>query len=130
MQDDGSAAAAAGIAGLFTGVFLLVWLAVVVLIIAGYWKTFEKAGKPGWAAIIPIYNLIVLAEVAGKPGWWGLLVFVPCVGFVFWFLMLLEIAKKFGQDALYAVLLFFFPYIMFPILGFGGARYNAAAAST
>jgi hypothetical protein len=33
-------------------------LLLVVVVIAGIWKTFDKAGKPGWAAIIPIYMLL------------------------------------------------------------------------
>ena len=129
MQDDGGAAAA-GAAGLFGGVFLIIWLAVIVLVIAGLWKTFEKAGKPGWAAIVPIYNLIVLAEIGGKPGWWGLLCLIPCIGIVIEILIFMEVAKRFGQDAVYGVLLFLFPFIMFPILGFGSARYNAAASTS
>ncbi|MBA4031751.1 MAG: signal peptidase I, partial [Planctomyces sp.] len=69
-QDDfgGDAGAAAGGAAAF--VILLIQLAVVVLIVAGLWKMFAKAGKPGWAAIVPIYNMIVMLEIIGRPLWW------------------------------------------------------------
>ena len=51
-------------------VFLfIIELLVIVLVIAGMWKTFAKAGKPGWASIVPIYNVIVLLEIAGRPLW-------------------------------------------------------------
>ena len=59
-----------GLGGL---VGLFVWLLILVLVIAGVWKTFVKAGQPGWAAIIPIYNVIVLLQIAGRPIWWILL---------------------------------------------------------
>ncbi len=48
----------------------IIYLAIIALMLAGMWKVFEKAGKPGWAAIIPIYNLIVLLDIVGKPIWW------------------------------------------------------------
>ncbi|MEA2043640.1 MAG: DUF5684 domain-containing protein, partial [Bacteroidota bacterium] len=52
---------------------VIIYLAIIVLMIASLWKIFEKAGKPGWASIIPIYNLIVLLEIVGKPVWWFIL---------------------------------------------------------
>ena len=54
-------------------VFMLVCLALSLIVVAGFWKTFTKAGKPGWAAIIPIYNVVVLLQIAGRPVWWILL---------------------------------------------------------
>lgn len=122
-QDSGGGAAAAGV-GI---VMMLFWLALIVLVIAGIWKTLVKAGKPGWAAIVPIYNYMVLAEVGGKPSWWGLLLLVPCVGFVFGILICIEVAKKFGKGAGFGIGLAFLGMIFFPILGFGSATYNPNA---
>ena len=48
---------------------MLVWFAVVLILIISMWKIFTKAGKPGWAAIVPIYNIIVLLEIVCKPIW-------------------------------------------------------------
>ncbi len=76
----------------------LVWLAIVVLTIAGLWKVFEKAGKPGWAAIVPIYNLVVLMKVAGKPLWWVLLMFIPFINIVVLLLVYIEVAHRFGKS--------------------------------
>lgn len=112
---------------IFGGSLCFFWLVMFAVIVAGWWKTFEKAGKPGWAALIPIYDVIILAEIAGKPGWWGLLVFVPCVGFIFGILLCIEVAKKFGKDVLFGVLLFLLAPIMFLVLGFGDAKYNKDA---
>ena len=115
-------------AGIFAGVFgmvmMLVWLVLFIAVIAGMWKTFEKAGKPGWGALIPIYNMILFAEIARKPAWWGILVFVPCVGIIFLVLLCIEVAKNFGQGPLFGVALAFFGFICFPILGFGSAKYQ------
>ncbi|MBX7127233.1 MAG: signal peptidase I, partial [Cyclobacteriaceae bacterium] len=61
---------------------IIVYCAVLLIILAAYWKIFEKAGKPGWASLIPIYNIIVLVQIAGKPVWWVLLMFIPLVGII------------------------------------------------
>ncbi|MEM8524784.1 MAG: hypothetical protein AAGG68_09070 [Bacteroidota bacterium] len=46
---------------------LILYLGIIALVIASIWKVYEKAGKPGWAAIVPIYNIIVLLEIVDKP---------------------------------------------------------------
>ncbi len=102
----------------------LVWLAVVVLTIAGLWKVFEKAGKPGWAAIVPIYNLVVLMEVAAKPLWWVLLMFIPFINIVVLLLVYIEVAHRFGKSTGFGWGMTFLGFIFLPILGFGDARYQ------
>ncbi len=99
-------------------------IAFFLIPIIGFWKLFEKAGQPGWAAIVPIYNYITLLRVAGKPAWWILLYFIPVVNVVFYFLMLVGISERFGKDTLFTVLLLFFPFICFLILGFSDAEYK------
>jgi hypothetical protein len=99
-------------------------IALVVFIIAGFWKTFEKAGQPGWAAIVPIYNVIVLLWIAGKPGWWVLLYLIPIVNLIVSIVVALEVAKNFGKGGGFGVGLAFLPFIFYPILGFGDARYQ------
>lgn len=113
--------------GAATGVILLVELALVIAIIAGIWKIFVKAGKPGWAAIIPIYNLVVMLEIIGKPLWWILLYFIPCVNIIVSILVAVELAKCFGQGAGFAVGMILLPFIFYPILGFGDSRYRGPA---
>lgn len=99
------------------------YFGMVVLVIAGVWCTFAKAGKPGWASIVPIYNLIVLLEVAGQPIWFIILYLIPIANIVVAVLVAAGVAKNFGKGAGFAVGLFFLPFIFFPILGFGDARY-------
>jgi len=105
--------------------------ALVILIIASLWRIFTKAGKPGWAAIIPIYNTWVMAEIIGKPGWWGLyplLGFIPIVGgiisFVMGIIFALGLAKSFGKSVVFAIFgLVIFSIVGYPMLGFGSAQY-------
>ena len=104
-------------------VFLLVYFALIGITIAGMWMTFEKAGKPGWASIIPIYNLIVLLEIAGKPLWWILLFLIPLVNLVVAIIVKLDVARSFGKGLGFGIGLLFLPFIFYAILGFGDARY-------
>ena len=104
--------------------FFVFVIALVVLMIGSVWKVFTKAGKPGWACIVPIYNVIVLLEIAGKPLWWILLMIIPFVNIVIAILLAMEVAKKFGQSAGFGLGLAFLPFIFYPVLGFGSARYQ------
>jgi hypothetical protein len=87
------------------------------------WKLYAKAGKPGWAAIIPLYNLIVMLEIIGKPVWWILLLFIPIVNFIFSIWMINLLSKSFGKDVGYTIGILLLPFIFLPILAFGSAKY-------
>lgn len=107
------------------GIGIVIFLVLIAVLLAAQWQLFVKAGKPGWAGIIPIYNLVVLMEIIGKPVWWVIvIVLVPCVGFVFMLLACIELAKVFGKDPLFGVGIFFLSFIFVPILAFGDARYR------
>ncbi len=125
MNEYEASGVAAGI-GLVGGI---ISLAISVLLIVGLWKTFEKAGKPGWAAIIPIYNFIVLIEIIGKPMIWVLWLFIPCANIVFGIWALNLLSKSFGKTEGFTVGLIIFPYIFWPILGFGDAKYLGPSAA-
>ncbi|MCP5488735.1 MAG: signal peptidase I [Verrucomicrobia bacterium] len=107
---------------------LFIYVAIIALVVASMWMVFTKAGKPGWAAIVPIYNMIVLLEIAGKPLWWVLLLFVPFVNFVVSILVYINLAKAFGKGGGFAAGLILLPIIFFPILGFGSAEYQGVPA--
>ncbi|MGZ7042198.1 MAG: DUF5684 domain-containing protein, partial [Thermoanaerobaculia bacterium] len=77
----------------------VVALVILVVVIAAMWKVFVKAGEPGWAAIVPIYNMIVLLKIAGKPLWWIILLFIPFVNFIIVILVYFALAKNFGKGA-------------------------------
>lgn len=122
------AASNAAAAGLGIGV-MVVWFAIVLLMIAGMWKVFEKAGKPGWAAIVPIYNIIVLLEIAGKPAWWVVLFIIPFVNVIIAIMLGIAVAAKFGKGAGYGIGLVLLGPVFYPMLGFGDAQYNANATA-
>lgn len=125
MSPDGLATPAASISVGLLLTFVLVGLVVAVFYIAVMWKVFTKAGQPGWAAIIPIYNTYVLCKVAGRPGWWVLLFFIPIVDFVILIILCLDIARMFGKSGAFGFFgLFMFSFIGFPILAYGSARYQ------
>lgn len=105
---------------------LVVQILISIPTIIGMWGVFAKAGKPGWAAIIPIYNIIVLLDVAEKPAWWVVLFCCPIVNIIFSILVSIEVANKFGQGAGFAIGLVCLPFIFYPILGFGSAEYQGA----
>jgi uncharacterized membrane protein YoaK (UPF0700 family) len=113
----------AGIAGLF---FFLIELAILVVTFAGVWCAYTKAGRPGWAAIIPIYNVIVMLDIAGKPLWWIVLFFIPIANFVVAVLTLVAFAEKYGKGAGFVVGMIFLPFIFWPLLGLGDAQYVGA----
>lgn len=129
-----------------TLIVLVIALAISIPAIIGMWKTFVKAGKPGWAALIPFYDLYIILQISGRPtGWIGffiggaILSMIPVVGILFSIalcvlsiIVYIDLAKSFGKDSGFGVLLAFFPFIMFPILGFGDAKYRGpvVAAAT
>jgi hypothetical protein len=122
--------------GGFVFILVIIYIAIIVLEIAALWKLFVKAGQPGWAAIIPIYNLYVLLKVIGRPPWWLALflvgVIVPFVGWillvVIGIIVAIDLAKSFAKSSGFAVGLFFLNFIFVPILGFGESRYVGPAA--
>lgn len=106
-------------------VILLLELALIVLIIAGIWKVFTKAGQPGWAAIIPSVNVYILLKVAARPWWWLLLLLIPLVNIVIAFVVAIDVAKAFGKGVGFGIGLALLGFIFYPILGFGDAAYTA-----
>ena len=127
--EDGTTAAEGGgvIAALLGGAFGLVGLVVFAIVVAGMWKVFEKAGEPGWASLIPVYNVWVLVKISGKEPWWFVLFLIPCANFVAAVVVCMAIARRFGKDPAYGIGLALLPFVFFPMLGFGAAQYNRAA---
>ncbi len=121
LQDQPELPAAAVGAGIGVMVF---GLAVAVALIASVWTVFTKAGKPGWAALVPIYNLVVLLEIVGKPIWWVALMLIPLVNFVVGAIVSVELAQRFGKGAGFGIGLLLLSPIFYPILAWGDARYQ------
>jgi len=109
---------------------MIIPLAISVIVIMGFWKAFVKAGKPGWACLVPIYNFIVILEIANKPTWWFILLFVPVANIVVIFLVSIEVAKNFGKSTGFGIGLALVGGIFWPILGFSDAKYIGDGASS
>lgn len=115
--------------GAMAAIIPIIALIAGVVILAGAWKTFAKAGKPGWACIIPIYNVIVMCEIAGRPLWWALVIsFVPCVIPIMGLILMIDFAKSYGKGAGFGIGLLLLGFIFYPMLGFGDAKYVGPAA--
>ncbi|MDB4991835.1 MAG: hypothetical protein JWL75_80 [Parcubacteria group bacterium] len=127
---DAGVAGAGAAGGALIGIFLFIALLAVIivaLILVSTWMVYKKAGRPGWASIIPFYRTAVLLEIVKKPLWWIILLsFVPVVNIILAIILLRRLAQSFGKGRWFTVGLFFLPFIFFPILAFGSSVYNPA----
>jgi hypothetical protein len=106
----------------------IVGLLIALLVIVAMWKVFTKAGQPGWASIIPIYNLYIWCKIVGRPWWWILLMLNPFVNFIIMIILCIDLAKSFGKGAGFGLGIAFLGIIFLPILGFGSAQHQGPAA--
>ena len=123
------------------GVWVVVVLIVAIFMLVAMWKLFVKAGKPGWAAIVPFYNTYVLVEIVGRPVWvfaimafGGLLGAIPVIGWlisiavlVFSIIVMNDLSKAFGKTTGFTVGLVLLPVVFLPMLAFGKAKYTKPA---
>lgn len=110
-------------------IFWIVYLGIIVLVIASFWRVFVKAGQPGWAALVPIYNLFILLKIVGRQWWWLILLIIPFVSIVAAIIVSWDVARSFGKGIGFTVGLILLPFIFYPILGFGSAQYQGPAAA-
>lgn len=103
---------------------IFTFLFILLLIIVAQWRIYEKAGQPGWASVIPIYNIYILTKICGKPGIWTLYMFIPLVNIVIAIWLVNMLSKSFGKDEGFTAGLIFLGIIFYPILGFGPAKYQ------
>ena len=117
------------------GVYLFVDLAFYVITAVGLYGMFQKAGQPGWAGFVPIYNIYILLKIVGRPTWWTwflLLGIIPLIGtlalLVIAIIVAIDVAKSFGHTGGFAVGLILLPFIFYNILGWGSSTYRGPAA--
>ena len=118
-----------GAGGVVGCMFVLIYFGLIAVVIAGAWKMFVKAGQPGWAAIVPIYNIYIWCKIVGRPGWWVVLLFIPIVSIIFAIILCVDLAKAFGKGVGFAIGIIFLGFIFIPILGFGDAKYQGPVAA-
>jgi len=108
-------------------VAIIFYLALIVLMLVSMWKIYTKAGKPGWAILIPIYNIIVLLEIVGKPWWFLLLMLIPIVNIVIMVWVYNLLSLSYGKDVGFTIGLILLAPIFIPLLGLGKAEYKGPA---
>ena len=106
----------------------IVGLLIAIIVIVAMWKIFTKAGQPGWACLIPLYNIYVLCKIVGRPGWWLILMLIPFVNVIIGIILCIDLAKSFGKGVGFGLGLIFLSFIFYPILGFGSAQYQGPVA--
>ena len=105
-------------------------LALNVLLIVAMWRIFQKAGKPGWASIVPFYNIYMMYEITWGNGWRFLMLLIPFYNIVLGIQTQVKLAKAFGKGGGFAVGLIFLPYVFHPILAFDGSVYRGVSGKT
>ena len=106
---------------------MVIPLLIALAVIVAMWKVFTKAGQPGWASLIPFYNIYVWCKIVGRPGWWLILMFIPFVNFIIAIILCIDLAKSFGKGAGFGIGIVFLGFIFLAILGFGDAQYQGPA---
>jgi hypothetical protein len=115
--------------GMIAMLMLLIQVAFVVGAIAGLWKVFAKAGQPGWAAIVPLYNIYIWTKIVGRPWWFLLLFLIPFINLLAAIVMCWDLARSFGKSALFTVGLVLLSPVFLIMLGFGKDQYKGPAAA-
>jgi hypothetical protein len=101
------------------GAMAFLQLALMVLVVASFWKIFSKAGKPGWAAIVPIYNVVVYLQVVNRPIWWIILLLIPIVNIVVLIILTNDLAKSFNKGIGWTIGMLLLGVVFYPMLAFG-----------
>ena len=112
------------------GTMMLISSAVGLVMLISMWKVFKKAGKPGWASIIPIYNIYTMIQIAKLPTYYLLLFMIPIANIYAMFKIYIELAHKFNKSTGFGVGLIFLSVIFFPMLAFGDATYEDSIIET
>ena len=111
-----------GLTGAIAAMGLFFWIlsmALSILMIVSLWKIFKKTGKPGWASIIPIYNIYIMCEIAEKEWWYVLLSCVPFANIYAMIVLYNGMAKRFGKSGGFVAGMILLPVVFFPMLAFG-----------
>jgi hypothetical protein len=119
--------------GLLGGILFWLFKAALIGLVGlisfvSLWKIFNKAGRSGWALLVPIYNVMVLLRIAGRPAWWVLLLWIPGLNLFLLALAAISMAKRFGRGFRFGLGLFFLFPLFLPALAFSNLQYRRPAA--
>ena len=122
-QNLANSAAMGLMAGLGLGL-VLTFIALAVFLVACYWKIYTKAGEPGWACLVPIYNIIIFLKIINKPWWWLLLFMIPIVNVILYIIAVHRLSLSFGKGAGFTLGLLFVSIVFCPLLAFDNSTYT------
>lgn len=105
-------------------IFWIIYIPVIIFMVVCMWKIFVKAGQPGWACIVPFYNIYIYLKIIKKPGYWFLLFLIPIVNYIFIIWSVNLLSKRFGKDVGFTIGLLLLGIVFYPILAFGDAQYE------
>ncbi|MCB1324177.1 MAG: signal peptidase I [Spirochaetales bacterium] len=106
--------------GVFTYILLFLVLLAVAAVVVGMWMIFEKAGRPGWKALIPVYNLIILLDIIGRPRWWIVFYLLIISAPIAALINAIDLGTRFGQERGWGVIwLWLLSFVGYPRLAFG-----------
>ena len=108
---------------------MIISLLIGLILIVAMWKIFTKAGQPGWASLIPIFNIYIWCKIVGRPGWWVILMLIPFVNFIIAIILCIDLAKSFGKGVGFGIGIILLGIVFLPILGFGDAQYQGPATA-
>lgn len=107
--------------------YLITFLVIYVLSVIAMWKIFTKAGKPGWASLIPVYNIVVIYQIVGLNPLLVILLFIPFINgiaaIVLSIIQCIRLSKTFGKGDGFTFRLIFLSPIFLLILGFENHKY-------
>lgn len=115
-------AASTGV-GAILGILTVILVIVSIISIVAMWRLFTKASKPGWASLIPIYNVVVLFQISGMSPWLILLYMIPVANLIIQIMLYVNLAKAYGKGTGFALGLIFLNPIFMLILGLGSSKY-------
>ncbi len=125
-SDSISGGAVAAAVLLYLGMFAVSYVVVSL----GYAGLFKKAGEPGWAGWVPVYNTVVLLKIVGRPTWWvALWYLVPIANVVVLILVMIDLSRSFGHDVGFALGLIFLSVIFMYVIWLGDSQYRGPAAA-
>jgi Family of unknown function (DUF5684) len=111
-------------------VSVVVWLGLTLALVVAQWRIFAKAGVPGWACLVPFYNLVKLLQITGRSGWWLLGMWVPLFNVFVFIRLVFDLARAFGRGVGFGFGLLLLSPVFVLILGFGQARYVGRGQAT
>ena len=82
---------------------------------------YKKAGQPWWAALVPVYNSIILFKIADRPWWWIFFTLIPITNVVIMIIAYVDFIKNFGKPGVHVLLWLFIPIVYRPYLAFSSA---------